>query len=192
MQLQAHWISGGLSHDATVWEPYIRTTTDPPALSAYAEQLVTTDISPDLASVQCRCLVVHPSLHGMLRLSDTRAIAQAVPGARLAEIEGRVYPHLGPDIEANARLIEEFIDDWQDGDHPRPGRDARDALSPREAEVLQLLAAGLTNKQIADQLVLSVHTVVRHIDHIYQKTGVHSRAQATAYAFQHGITHPGS
>jgi DNA-binding CsgD family transcriptional regulator/predicted negative regulator of RcsB-dependent stress response len=72
---------------------------------------------------------------------------------------------------------------------PRPA-DAAVALphglSPREFEVLQLLAGGNSNQQIAEELVLSVRTVERHINHIYAKLNVHSRTQATAFVLREG------
>jgi DNA-binding NarL/FixJ family response regulator len=58
-----------------------------------------------------------------------------------------------------------------------------DVLSPRELEVLKLLATGATNRAIAEQLVLSERTVDRHVSNIFGKLGVTSRAAATAYAF---------
>jgi ATP/maltotriose-dependent transcriptional regulator MalT len=58
-----------------------------------------------------------------------------------------------------------------------------DVLSPRELEVLRLLATGATNRAIAGQLVLSERTVDRHVSNIFGKLGVSSRAAATAYAF---------
>ena len=57
-------------------------------------------------------------------------------------------------------------------------------LSPRELEVLRLLATGATNKAIAEKLVLSERTVDRHVSNIFGKLGVSSRAAATAYAFE--------
>ena len=63
----------------------------------------------------------------------------------------------------------------------------RDDLTPREAEVLGLLAEGLTNKQIAGRLVLSVHTVERHVANGYRKIGARNRANATAYALRSGL-----
>lgn len=61
------------------------------------------------------------------------------------------------------------------------------ALSAREVEVLHLLAQGLTNKQVADQLVLSRHTVHRHVANILTKLNLPSRAAAAAYAAQHDL-----
>jgi predicted ATPase/class 3 adenylate cyclase/DNA-binding CsgD family transcriptional regulator len=61
-------------------------------------------------------------------------------------------------------------------------------LSAREAEVLRLIAAGCSTREIAEQLVISSHTVERHITHVYQKIGARGRAEATAYALRHGLT----
>jgi DNA-binding CsgD family transcriptional regulator len=57
-----------------------------------------------------------------------------------------------------------------------------DGLTPRETEVLRLLASGGTNKEIAAELVISVHTVERHLATIYRKIGARNRAEATAFA----------
>ena len=61
-------------------------------------------------------------------------------------------------------------------------------LTAREAEVLQLVAAGKTNRDIAVELVISEHTVGRHLQNMYAKLGVSSRAAATAFAFEHSMT----
>jgi ATP/maltotriose-dependent transcriptional regulator MalT len=60
-------------------------------------------------------------------------------------------------------------------------------LSPRELEVLRLLAAGKSNRDIAAALVISEHTVARHVQNIFGKLRVSSRAAATAFAFEHDL-----
>jgi DNA-binding CsgD family transcriptional regulator len=62
-----------------------------------------------------------------------------------------------------------------------------DGLSPREVEVLRLIAAGTSNAEIADELAISLNTVARHINHIFTKTGAANRAQAVIYAHRHGL-----
>jgi two-component system nitrate/nitrite response regulator NarL len=63
----------------------------------------------------------------------------------------------------------------------------RSKLTRREQEVLQLLASGLTQPEIARELVISSSTVASHIEHILEKLGVHSRAQAVALALRSGL-----
>jgi DNA-binding NarL/FixJ family response regulator len=69
-----------------------------------------------------------------------------------------------------------------------PGTDALPGgLSPREVQVLRLVAAGKSNREIAAELVISEHTVARHLQNMFAKMGVSSRSAATAFAFEHDI-----
>jgi DNA-binding NarL/FixJ family response regulator len=68
-----------------------------------------------------------------------------------------------------------------------PSADLPDELTPREAEVLRLIAAGMSNAEIAAQLVISDATVKTHVNHLFAKTGARDRAQAVHYAYQHGL-----
>jgi DNA-binding NarL/FixJ family response regulator len=69
----------------------------------------------------------------------------------------------------------------------RPSAQAVGPLTAREVEVLRLVAAGKSNRAIADDLVISQKTVARHVSNIFTKLGLASRAAATAYAYQHGL-----
>jgi DNA-binding CsgD family transcriptional regulator len=69
----------------------------------------------------------------------------------------------------------------------RAGSREPHGLTPRELEVLRLVAAGQTNKSIAAELVLSERTVERHVSNIFAKLAVSSRAAATAFAFEHKL-----
>jgi len=60
-------------------------------------------------------------------------------------------------------------------------------LTTREVEILGLVARGWSNKQIAQRLVITPKTVSNHVEHIYRKIGVSSRAAATLYATQQGL-----
>jgi DNA-binding CsgD family transcriptional regulator len=70
--------------------------------------------------------------------------------------------------------------------HPAAARTAG-GLTPRELEVLRLVAAGKTNRSIATELFLSEKTVARHLSNIFTKLGLSSRAAATAYAYEHDL-----
>ena len=63
-------------------------------------------------------------------------------------------------------------------------------LTPRELQVLRLVAAGRTNHAIAIDLVVADKTVDRHVTNIFTKLGVSSRAAATAYAYEHRLVEP--
>lgn len=68
------------------------------------------------------------------------------------------------------------------------GSPAPDGLTSREVQVLRLVAAGLSNREIAVRLFISEHTVARHLSNIFRKLAVTSRAAATSYAYEHHLT----
>jgi HD-GYP domain-containing protein (c-di-GMP phosphodiesterase class II) len=73
------------------------------------------------------------------------------------------------------------------GHRVRARRDWPAGLTAREVEVLRLVARGLSNREIAQQLVISQKTAGNHVEHIYSKTGVSNRARASLFALQHGL-----
>ena len=76
----------------------------------------------------------------------------------------------------------------QDAESPgRAGAGAPGGLTPREAEVLTEIAAGLSNGEIAAKLFISDTTVKTHVNHLLVKTGMRDRAQLVAYAFRLGL-----
>jgi DNA-binding CsgD family transcriptional regulator len=80
-----------------------------------------------------------------------------------------------PDLERLRGLLEETLSDDRHG------------LTARELEVLRLVAAGKSNRAIAAELVISEHTVARHLQNIFRKLDVTSRTAASAFAYEHGI-----
>ena len=109
------------------------------------------------------------------------ASAEEIEQAIRALAAGRT--HLDPAIQQ--RLVAAVLEA-----QPRqttPTEALPDDLSPREVEVLKLIAAGLSNTEIAAALFLSNATVKTHINRIFSKTGARDRAQAVRYAYQHGM-----
>jgi DNA-binding NarL/FixJ family response regulator len=109
--------------------------------------------------------------HACRSLGDDDAAALELDAARAA------FERLGatPDLDALAP--------------PRHGAAGAGAppLTDRECDVLRLVAAGKTNREIAAELVISQHTVARHLQNTFVKLGLSSRAAATAYAYEHGL-----
>jgi DNA-binding NarL/FixJ family response regulator len=91
--------------------------------------------------------------------------------------------HLDPVVQQ--RLVAAVLDTKPIPD--APAQPLPDDLTPREAEVLKLIASGLSNTEIAEALVVSKATVKTHVNRIFYKTGARDRAQAVRYAYQHGI-----
>jgi DNA-binding CsgD family transcriptional regulator len=122
----------------------------------------------------------------------TRRWAANLPESRLVFFDDAAGPFSRAAVDTIDRFLAE-LDERIDDDSPvsraRPvpflGEAAR--LTPREHEVLFLIASGRSNQQIADELVLSLRTVERHITNLYAKIGAHGKADATAYALRHGI-----
>jgi len=119
---------------------------------------------------------------GRARLELARALAGASAEAAAAEarLALRTFERLGAarDVDAAAALLREL------GEDGRARRRAHGPLTPREAEVLDLLASGLSNADIADRLVISRRTAEHHVASVLSKLGLRNRAEAAAYALR--------
>ena len=114
------------------------------------------------------------------------ASAEEIEHAIKALVGGQT--HLDPQVQA--RLVAAVIDHRSTADaEPTAAFESPlpDGLTPREAEVLKLIAAGLSNTEIAQALFVSGATVKTHINRIFYKTGARDRAQAVRYAYRHGL-----
>ena len=122
--------------------------------------------------------------HGYLTKDAT---AEEIEHAIRALVAGQT--HLDPTVQQ--RLVAAVLGQAQPPAPPEPPSvpqaDLPDQLTPREVEVLKLIAAGLSNHEIADALVLSNATVKTHVNRIFYKTGARDRAQAVRYAYQHRL-----
>jgi ATP/maltotriose-dependent transcriptional regulator MalT len=134
----------------------------------------------------CRCAADAATRFRALGLPYDEARARAVRGAAARDVEDRdtadleltaalaMFRRLG--AEPDARHVEALL-----------GEAAPSPLSARETEVLRLVAQGGSNRDVAATLVVSEHTVARHLSNIYTKLGVGSRSAATAFAREHSL-----
>jgi DNA-binding NarL/FixJ family response regulator len=113
------------------------------------------------------------------------ASAEEIEHAIRALVAGQT--HLDPAVQQ--RLLTAVLETSPESS---PAGELPDDLTPREVEVLKLIASGLSNAEIAAELVVSAATVKTHINRIFYKTGARDRAQAVRYAYRHGIASGGS
>jgi len=116
------------------------------------------------------------------------ALGYLTKDAGAAEIQQALHRVAGGqaalDPAVQLHLVEAIADGVPSGPATAP---LPDGLTPREAEVLTLIAAGLSNAEIAERLVVSEATVKSHVNHMLAKIGARDRAQAVGYAYRHGL-----
>ncbi len=150
------------------------------------------DASDRLDHVQAPTLVIHPRDFTILEPAISSQLASTIPNAQLFLVSGSANSLFTDDDDEALLEIERFL-----GVHegvrapvvsmPRYLRNRSPELTSREVETLRLLAVGHHNKEIAQLMNLSIHTVERHIANIYAKLGAHGRVEATAHAIRSGI-----
>ncbi|HTZ87385.1 MAG TPA: alpha/beta fold hydrolase [Solirubrobacteraceae bacterium] len=154
--------------------------------AALLEQIYSFDVRGELERVRAPTLVVHRRADRAIPYEQGRALAAGIPGARLIALEGRAHmPWIG-EAEPVARALRSALAPAADRERVE-AEPAAALLTRREREVLTLVAAGLSEQEIAEQLVLSKHTVHRHVANIRHKLGRGSRAAAVAEAARLGL-----
>jgi DNA-binding NarL/FixJ family response regulator len=109
--------------------------------------------------------------------------AQLIDGVRtVASGDALLAPRI------TRRLVEEFVRGPRPGDAVPPGLDE---LTDREREVLELIARGLSNGEIAARFVVSAATVKTHVNRVFAKLGLRDRVQAVVLAYESGLVRPG-
>jgi pimeloyl-ACP methyl ester carboxylesterase len=140
-------------------------------------------LDAELPQLKTPTLVFQSADYASMRQEESMRVAASIPEARFVSTTG---PGIYGDAAPGLMAIDAFLKDL-----PNPKREEHSQhfspLSQRELEVLRLLANGRNNQQIADELIISLNTVNRHVSNIYAKTGAANRAQAASYATRNGI-----
>lgn len=167
-----------------------RTAADPETASRMLALVYELDVTSELPRVAAPTLVVHRRGDKTIPYEHGVELAAVIPDAQLRTLAGELhFPWLG-NTEAVLAAIAEFT---RLGPYVLPEAAGRprgvqgEELSAREREIVVLVAEGLSDREIAERLVLSPHTVHRHVANVRAKLGQPSRAAAVAEASRRGL-----
>jgi pimeloyl-ACP methyl ester carboxylesterase/DNA-binding CsgD family transcriptional regulator len=161
---------------------YQRRSADAEVAAAFLELDLASDARAVLPKVTAPALVLHRRGDRTVPISRGRELAALLPNARFVTLSGDSHlPHLDDQRELQ-RALASFLDDAVPAES-----NGNSPLTRRETEVLRLVAAGLSNREIASSLVLSEHTVHRHVANILRKLTQSTRAAAAAHATRAGL-----
>jgi DNA-binding CsgD family transcriptional regulator len=165
---------GAGSADVDRFAAMLRAASSPATLVALQDAAIVHDprLPETYQNVRVPTLILHREGDSLVPPASALEIATSIPGARLELLDGEPHVHFVGDVVALAHHITTFLAGG-------PGTSSAQ-VSPREAEVLDLVASGCSNTEVAQRLTLSVRTVERHLLNAYAKLGAHSRAEATA------------
>jgi len=165
------------------WNELQRATISPANAGRFMRAFNDVDVTELARRVSCPTLVTHSKADMRIPFEEGRTVAGLIPGARFVPVESRNHVLLEHE-PAWARWLEEvrrFLPAATRGGALFSG------LTPREAELLELIAQGLDNTQIAARLGLSEKTVRNHITSIFAKLGVENRSRAIVLAREAGF-----
>lgn len=164
---------------------YQRVAASPETAAALLELTYRNDVRAELQHVRAPTLVVHRRGDRAIPYHLGRELAAAIPGATLVPLDGSAHLPWTGDWQAGSRALRSVLAPEAPA---RPaGEPAAALLSSREREVLALIANGLNDQDVAEQLFLSPHTVHRHVANIRRKLGRGSRTAAVAEAARLGL-----
>ena len=163
---------GGQPTDLEAFTELLKVSASPKTTVALQDAAIHNDVTDLLASLRVPTLVLHRRDDALVSCEEAVRLAGRIPGCHLELVQGEAHVHYVGDAGSLADRIVAFTAGTSGG------RSAQ--LSLREAEVLDLVADGHTNAEVAARLVLSVRTVERHLLNAYTKLGVRGRTEAAA------------
>lgn len=176
--------NGGKEQES--FERFQRLATSAETAAALLEQVYRNDVRDQLPLVEAPTLVVHRRGDRAIPYRLGREVAAGIRGATLVPLEGTAHFPWEGDADSVVRALRTGLAAASAAEPPA-GEPAAALLSRREREVLGLVATGLSDREIAEQLILSPHTVHRHVANIRRKLGRGSRTAAVAEAARLGL-----
>jgi pimeloyl-ACP methyl ester carboxylesterase/DNA-binding CsgD family transcriptional regulator len=161
---------------------YQRRSADAEVAAAFLELDLASDARALLPTLTMPILVLHRRGDRTVPIGRGRELAALLPNARFVALTGDSHLPYLDDQRDLQRALAGFLDDAVPVES-----NGRSPLTRRETEILRLVAAGLSNREIASSLVLSEHTVHRHVANILRKLAQSTRAAAAAHATRAGI-----
>ena len=181
----SQWQPGGTLEHLRSWCELQRVTTSAENALRLMRATFNLDVRESASKLKCPTLVIHPERDRVVPLEDAQLLARLIPGARFVQLETENHMPL-PEEPAWQRFLDELYDFV-----PAAASGRGDAvfaeLSEREADVLERIAQGLDNAQIAARLGLSEKTVRNHITRVFDKIAVENRSQAIVRAREAGL-----
>jgi pimeloyl-ACP methyl ester carboxylesterase/DNA-binding CsgD family transcriptional regulator len=167
-----------------------RHTCSPGAVATLCRWVASVDVRPLLAGVHVPTLVIHRRDDQYVPVADGRFLAQRIPGAEFVELPGAEHTIFLGDQRAAVEAIVDFLDRSVTGGAVRAALRLADrhdfgargwhSLSPAETELAELVAAGMTNAEIAARLHISRHTVDGRLRRVFAKLGINTRVELAA------------
>lgn len=197
--VRTHWglgsrllsdIFGSPERDREAFGRYQRRAASADVAADLLELIFAFDVREEVSRLSLPAVVVHRTGDRTIPQAQGRDLAALIPAARFERVEGDAHLPWYGDGPSVLGAFARFLGVEPPQAAESPGADEAGALaslSAREREVLTLVAEGMSDAEIADRLVLSPHTVHRHVANIRSKLGLSSRAAAAALAARGGL-----
>jgi DNA-binding CsgD family transcriptional regulator/pimeloyl-ACP methyl ester carboxylesterase len=183
----ATWLGWGSGETGRLVAEAFRGAATPAVARAWFAAAESIDVTPVLPRVVAPAVVLHRQGERQIPVEVSRRLAAALPAGRLVELAGTSPALFLEDAPGDLELVTTYLATGELTAAGARRRPAGDGLTPRELDVLRLLAAGDSNPEIARGLGITVHTVERHAANLYRKIGARGRADAVAYALRNGL-----
>ena len=180
------FLPGANGRERTAFATFQRRSAPREVAAGALRSVYALDASEELARLSRPTLVLHRREDRAIPFALGRDLAERIPGATFVELGGDEHFPWRGDSDAVVTAIERFLSGREVAQSAHRTQE-RTTLSERELEVLRLVARGMTDAEIAERLVLSVHTVHRHIANIRTRLGVPTRSAAAAWAADQGM-----